>query len=135
MRKIRMLMVDGKTELVAEIPEDAAVTFGPSVPGTPKLHGTPWEYAVRIYKGKKDNLLAVFTGVRMIFDADLKITKKVSDFCASAEMFEEDDHGDLVSVSPQMNTCDTTAVISAVPYGPPPQQPGRKRGRIVNGGF
>lgn len=78
----RVLLVktaDG--ELRVTLPDDAKLTFGPAIPYERKGgdYGPPGrnEYALRVYKGTKDNLLAVFAGVREFRDVDMPVEKLV----------------------------------------------------------
>ena len=62
------------------IPKDAKITFGPSIPGNTKdRFGGPreMEYALRIYLKSKDNLIAIFTGVREFREHDMPVEKLV----------------------------------------------------------
>lgn len=70
---------DGEKKIV--IPADAKITFGPAIPYVGKSgyggNREPGEYALRIYQGTKENLIAVFTGVREFRDVNMPVAKKV----------------------------------------------------------
>lgn len=81
--KRRTLLVstakDGQFKI--EIPDGAKLTFGPAIPfgkGERYSGVSVSEYALRIYQGSKENLIAVFTGVREFRDIDMPISKKVT---------------------------------------------------------
>lgn len=72
MRKILVFDTEGK--FVVEIPDDAKITFGPAIPYTarnPLLPPGERAYSLRVYKGNKENLLAVFDKVVSFRDMDL----------------------------------------------------------------
>lgn len=83
--KVRRIVVSTvDAELVVTVAADAKITFGPSVPGPtgsradrPGWQPRPMEYALRIYgAGGKDDLRAVFTGVRDFRDEDIGVAIK-----------------------------------------------------------
>lgn len=77
----KILVFDTAAQFTITIPDDAKITFGPSIPFTarqeqgqrnqyaPRDH----TYSLRIYKGNKENLLAVFPDVRGFRDESLEI--------------------------------------------------------------
>lgn len=81
-------------ELRITIPDDAKITFGPAVPFSGKGAGyTPnREYALRIYRGSKENLLAVFTGVKQFRETSIKVEKLVIRE-AGQSIWKSDEHG------------------------------------------
>ena len=82
MKYERILLVkmdDGEKRI--HIPKDAKITFGPSIPGPSKndRFGGPrnMEYALRVYMKTKENLIAIFTGVREFREHDMPVEKLV----------------------------------------------------------
>lgn len=80
MRKILVFDVDGK--FTVEVPDDAKLTFGPAIPYPARAEqrslgfnpgGGDRSYSLRIYKGSKENLLAVFAGVKGFRDLSLVV--------------------------------------------------------------
>ena len=66
MKRLLLELADGSTSAVS-IPDDTMFTFGPAIPFGPRGGPGPlMEYAVRVYQGKKENLVAVFPGVRTV---------------------------------------------------------------------
>lgn len=78
------LLVFGDKEFKIKVPEDAKITFGPFSPPPGKGMSQDWrnsskaEGTLRIYKGTKDNIIAVFAGVRGFRDLSLDYTEKVA---------------------------------------------------------
>lgn len=75
-----ILMRTAEGEFKVTVPPDAKLTFGPAIPGPSKSRGyepSRMEYAVRIYKGSKENLLAVFTGVYNFRDIEMPVAKLI----------------------------------------------------------
>lgn len=71
MKRRKILVKDSDGEFIIRVPEDAKLTFGPAIPFE-RRDGEDrprrMEYALRVYRGTKDNLVAVFSGVRMFRD-------------------------------------------------------------------
>lgn len=77
-RQLIVKMVDGEKRI--SIPKDAKLTFGPAIPGPSKDRGfgpREMEYALRVYLKTKDNLIAIFTGVREFREIDMPVEKLV----------------------------------------------------------
>ncbi|HSN67891.1 MAG TPA: hypothetical protein VLV48_01510 [Thermoanaerobaculia bacterium] len=75
-----LLVKDNDGEFKVEIPEDAKLTFGPAVPYARKPGynpETPQGYALRLYRGTKENLIAVFNGVHWFRDVTLPVSRLV----------------------------------------------------------
>jgi len=73
-------MKDGDGDFRIQIPDDATVTFGPTIPYTPKegRFGGGNHYSVRVYEGhSKDKLLAVFAGVQHFRDQVIPVERLV----------------------------------------------------------
>lgn len=77
--KERVLLVKTvKGEFKVTIPGDAKITFGPAFRNHKESgFNAVAEYALRIYQGSKENLLAVFTEVRGFQDINIPIERKV----------------------------------------------------------
>lgn len=77
----RDLLVFGEKTFKITIPDDAKVTFAPFSPPTRGDHG--WAGSgkaagtVRIYRGTKDNIMAVFSGVTGFRDTSLEYMEEV----------------------------------------------------------
>lgn len=74
-------VADGQKRV--EVPSNWKLTFGPAVPysGKPGSVGFNGEnvtngYSLRFYEGSKDNLRAIFTGVKSFRDSDIPIKEK-----------------------------------------------------------
>ena len=74
-----LLCKDAEGEFKVVIPADSKVTFGPTIPYSPK-NGYPGSnhYSLRVYKGSnKENLIAVFAGVERFRDVSLDVQRLV----------------------------------------------------------
>lgn len=72
--KRKLLVTDSDGMFTVEIPEDAKITFGPPVPFVGDTNQRNYDgYALRIYRGSKENLLAVFPRVRAFRDLSLTV--------------------------------------------------------------
>lgn len=77
-RQLIVSCISGEKRIT--IPKEAKITFGPAIPGPSKERGygpTEREYALRVYLKSKDNLIAVFTGVREFRDVEMPVEKLV----------------------------------------------------------
>jgi len=93
----KTLLVYGTKTFKIEIPEDAKVTFGPWSPPTndhaerygssPRATGT-----LRIYRGTKDNIVALFAGVTGFRDLSLEYAEEVAKE-EGATIWKSDQHG------------------------------------------
>lgn len=92
----RELLVFGEKTFKIEIPDDAKITFGPFSPprqgdanwmGSGKAVGT-----LRIYKGTKDNIVALFSGVSGFRDLTLEYSEMVARE-EGAALWNSDQHG------------------------------------------
>lgn len=76
-----LLLKTNEGELKIEIPDDAKITFGPAIPFARKAERVSYtgqsEYALRIYRGTKDNLIAVFAGVYSFRDITIPVQKLI----------------------------------------------------------
>lgn len=73
-----LLLKTNEGELKVTIPNDAKITFGPSIPYAKKNDfGRVADYSLRIYKGTKENLIAVFAGVYSFRDITIPVQKLV----------------------------------------------------------
>jgi hypothetical protein len=97
----RMILVKTESEeFRIGIPADAKITFGPSFPPmkNERGYGKPMEYALRIYRGSKDNLIAVFTGVREFREDGMTVEKKIHSE-AGKTLWRSDEEGFKVATS------------------------------------
>lgn len=78
----KILVFDTLTQFTVTVPDDAKITFGPAIPfparneQSARFQPRDNTYALRIYKGNKDNLLAVFPDVRGFRDEALEIEER-----------------------------------------------------------
>lgn len=74
-----LLVKDGDGDFRVQIPDDATVTFGPTIPYEPKRgYSGGNHYSLRVYEGRsKDKLLAVFGGVQHFRDMTLDVSRLV----------------------------------------------------------
>lgn len=82
-KKKRTLIVqtDARTFTV-DVDPDVKVTFAPNIPG-PRGSNNNMGYALRLYRGTKENLAAVFPDVRWFKEYDLPTSHHYGDFeCA-----------------------------------------------------
>ena len=100
-RDLLVLSTDGEYKIT--IPAEAKVTFGPAFPVSREQKG--WsnppgarEYALRIYVDKKENLIAVFTGVRQFREFSIQVAKKVTAE-AGKTLWKSDESGYEVTTS------------------------------------
>lgn len=97
MSTLRELLVFGEKTFKITVPDDAKVTFGPFSPpsgrgkqdwyGSGRAEGT-----LRIYKGSKENVVAVFAGVRGFRDLSLDYAEEVAKE-EGATIWKSDRHG------------------------------------------
>lgn len=77
----KLVVLDARGWFTVSVPDDAKITFGPTVPFTPSPGRNPFagnenrdrSYSLRVYKGSKENLLAVFPAVMGFRDEEIKI--------------------------------------------------------------
>lgn len=74
-----LLVTDGDGDFKVEIPDEATVTFGPTIPYQPKNgYAGSNHYSLRVYQGSdKGKLLAVFAGVQHFRDSSLPVLRKI----------------------------------------------------------
>jgi hypothetical protein len=80
---VRQLLVFGEKTFKIEVPDDAKITFGPWSPPTrqseafdrPRGNATG---TLRIYRGSKENIVALFAGVTGFRDLDLDYQEQVA---------------------------------------------------------
>lgn len=81
-RSVRTLLVtDHEGDFKLELNEDDTVTFGPTIPYTPKdgYRGSHGGYSLRVYEGKsKAKLKAVFPGVQGFRDISIQMFRKIA---------------------------------------------------------
>jgi len=90
----KQLLVFGEKTFKIEVPDDAKITFGPFSPPTRDGYARP-ERAVgtlRIYKGSKENVVAVFAGVVGFRDLSLGYVEEVAKE-EGATIWKSDQHG------------------------------------------
>jgi len=92
----KVLQVEGDKLFRITVPDDAKITFAPFSPPS-KVDGFARrpETAVgtlRIYQGTKDNIIAVFSGVRGFRDLSLEYQEKVATE-EGATIWNSDQHG------------------------------------------
>jgi hypothetical protein len=93
---VRQLLVFGERTFKIEVPDDAKVTFGPWSP--PSRGDVNWqgsgraEGTLRIYRGSKENIVALFTGVRGFRDLSLSYQEQVAKE-EGATIWKDDDEG------------------------------------------
>lgn len=99
-RQIIVRTVEGEKRI--GVPKDAKITFGPAIPGPSRERGSygppEREYALRVYLKTKDNLIAVFTGVREFRDIEMPVEKLVIREAGSA-VWKSDETGYKVEQS------------------------------------
>lgn len=92
----RELLVFGEKTFKIEIPDDAKITFGPFSP--PRGDSMNWQQSgkavgtLRIYKGTKDNIVALFSGVSGFRDLTLEYSEMVARE-EGAALWNSDQHG------------------------------------------
>lgn len=78
----KQLLVFGEKTFKIEVPADAKITFAPFSPPTKDRHD--WMSSgravgtLRIYKGSKENILAVFSGVTGFRDLSINYAEEVA---------------------------------------------------------
>lgn len=96
-----ILVRTNKDEFRIAIPADAKITFGPAIPMKDEngyRSGGGAEYALRIYRKTKDNLFAVFTGVREFREEGMTVEKKIASE-AGKTIWRSDEEGYKVSTA------------------------------------
>ena len=93
---MRELLVFGEKTFRITVPDDAKITFGPfSPPGRQHDHymaSGRAEGTLRIYQGSKENIIAVFAGVRGFRDLSLQYAEEVAKE-EGATIWKSDEHG------------------------------------------
>jgi hypothetical protein len=91
------LLVFGEKTFKIVVPDDAKITFGPFSP--PTAGGRDQWYqsgratgTLRIYKGSKENIIGVFTGVHGFRDLSLEYAEEVARE-EGATIWKSDEHG------------------------------------------
>jgi len=93
---MRELLVFGEKTFKITVPDDAKITFGPFSPPTNDRNN--WvstgraEGTLRIYQGSKENVVAVFAGVRGFRDLSLQYAEEVAKE-EGATIWKSDQHG------------------------------------------
>lgn len=73
-----LLVKDAKGEFRVTLPAGAKLTFGPNVPYARKGgYGQEAGYALRVYQGSKENLIAVFANVEWFRDVSLDVSRLI----------------------------------------------------------
>jgi len=80
---VKTLLVFGEKNFKIDVPDDAKITFGPWSPptGSEKGYGAAERAltgTLRVYRGNKENILAVFSGVRGFRDLSLNYAEEVA---------------------------------------------------------
>jgi len=81
---MRQLLVFGDKVFKIEIPDDAKITFGPWSPPTRGQDSHAWHQSgkstgtLRVYRGSKENIVALFAGVTGFRDLDLAYAEQVA---------------------------------------------------------
>ena len=94
---MRELLVFGEKTFRITVPDDAKITFGPFSPPGGGDRGN-WvaagraEGTLRIYQGSKENIIAVFAGVRGFRDLSLQYAEEVAKE-EGATIWKSDEHG------------------------------------------
>lgn len=81
MSQIKELLVFGEKTFKITVPDDAKITFAPFSPPGKMGYGNQPERAVgtlRIYQKTKDNIIAVFSGVKGFRDLTLDYAEEVA---------------------------------------------------------
>lgn len=95
-RTVRTLLVrDGDGEFKVDLPAEAKLTFGPAVPYARKPGYAPENqggYALRVYVGSKENLVAVFNGVQWFREIGIPVSRLVIRE-AGKSVWKSDDKG------------------------------------------
>jgi hypothetical protein len=95
---MRQLLVFGARTFKIEIPDDAKITFGPWSPPTKNRGGMYQEQGfnptgtLRIYRGSKENIVALFAGVTGFRDLSLSYQEQVAKE-EGATIWKDDDEG------------------------------------------
>ena len=93
---MKQLLVFGEKTFRITVPDDAKITFGPFSP--PSGDRGNWvttgraEGTLRIYQGSKENIIAVFAGVRGFRDLSLEYAEEVAKE-EGATIWKSDQHG------------------------------------------
>jgi hypothetical protein len=95
---MRELLVFGDKTFKVEIPDDAKVTFGPWSPPTRGQDSVGWHNSgrsagtLRIYRGSKENIVALFAGVTGFRDLSLSYAEVIAKE-EGATIWKDDEHG------------------------------------------
>lgn len=93
----KQLLVFGEKTFKINVPDDVKITFGPFSPPTGAGRES-WMQSgratgtLRIYKGSKENIIAVFTGVHGFRDLGLEYAEEVARE-EGATIWKSDEHG------------------------------------------
>jgi hypothetical protein len=93
---MRELLVFGETTFKIEVPDDAKITFGPFSP--PSRGDVNWQGSgratgtLRIYRGSKENIVALFAGVTGFRDLSLSYAEQVAKE-EGATIWKDDEEG------------------------------------------
>lgn len=119
---VRTLLVkDAEGEFKVEIPEGSKLTFGPAVPYKTK-HGYEAPnhgYALRVYQGTKENLIAVFNGVTTFREIGLPVSRLVVRE-GGKTVWKSDEKGYEVQASVERNAAWVPDVKRLNAVAPPP---------------
>jgi hypothetical protein len=96
---MRQLLVFGERVFKIEIPDDAKITFGSWSPPTQSRSGRPYQEngfnptgTLRIYRGSKENIVALFAGVTGFRDLSLSYQEQVAKE-EGATIWKDDEEG------------------------------------------